>query len=86
MSGVIIGTTPWALWVGAVARARGDTRQAPNQTKTPAMPTNHRTKLDKFIHRFSGLVVMISVLHTEGPQFDPGRNHLFLPVTHIFIS
>ena len=31
-------------------------------------------------HRFNGLVVMISVLHTEGLQFDPGLNH-FLPAT-----
>lgn len=29
-------------------------------------------------YRFRGLVVMISVLHTEGPQFDPGRNQFFL--------
>ena len=26
---------------------------------------------------FNGLVVMISVLHTEGLRFDPGLNHLF---------
>ena len=27
---------------------------------------------------FNGLVVMISVLHTEGPEFDPQLSHLFL--------
>ena len=26
---------------------------------------------------FNGLVVMISVLHTEGPEFDPQLNHKF---------
>ena len=28
---------------------------------------------------FNGLVVMISVLHTEGPEFDPQLNHFFNP-------
>lgn len=27
--------------------------------------------------RFNGLVVMISVLHTEGLQFEPGLNHFY---------
>jgi hypothetical protein len=27
---------------------------------------------------FNGLVVMISVLHTEGLRFDPGLNHFLL--------
>jgi hypothetical protein len=27
---------------------------------------------------FNGLVVMISVLHTEGPEFDPQLNHFLL--------
>lgn len=29
--------------------------------------------------RFRGVVVITSALHAEGPQFDPGRNHLFWP-------
>lgn len=37
------------------------------------------------MYRFRGLVVMISVLHTEGPQFDPGRNQ-FLSVDISFFT
>lgn len=32
---------------------------------------------DHDVCRFNGLVVMISVLHTEGPEFDPQLNHPF---------
>ena len=27
-------------------------------------------------HRFRGVAVITSALHAEGPQFDPGRNHV----------
>ena len=38
---------------------------------------NRLVVIDSILHtRFNGLVVMISVLHTEGPQFDPGLNHV----------
>ena len=39
--------------------------------------TDLSTSVKPLFLRFNGLVVMISVLHTEGPQFDPGLNHLF---------
>ena len=31
--------------------------------------------------RCCGVVVITLVLHTKGPQFDPGQHHLFLTTT-----
>ena len=43
----------------------------------PAVPSIHHRVLDTHYRRFNGLVVMISVLHTEGPEFDPQLNHFY---------
>ena len=39
---------------------------------------NHGVTNSLMVAWFNGLVVMISVLHTEGPEFDPQLNHAFL--------
>ena len=62
-----------------------DTRQESQMSIITILKGSHiLRKYEIFIvrdHRwFNGLVVMISVSHldTEGLQFDPGLNHLFI--------